>query len=453
MTGETLGEVIRRLRRLGGLHGDLAQSDAQLLDRFARRRDESAFAALMVRHGPIVLGVCRRLLHDSQEAEDAFQASFLILARKAGGVRRQALLGGWLYGVAYRVAARLRGRAARRRERLRSGVDLNELPADAVSCSDVAAVVQEEVGRLPAKYRSAVILCHLEGKTNEEAAVLLRRPVGTVKSRLTPARELLRTRLTRRGMALSGGALTAALAAHPASAPAALLDATVHAAAHLAGGDATAGGLVSARVITLIQGVLQTMWLTKLTTAAALALVVGILGGAGGLAYRSLAAEPDDPPKAAPMKPPSEEKPKDDRQAIKGLWRVVSIEMDGKERTDVDAKKGRIWSFGADRFDLTLDPLADGGVPHEAGFTYRLDPAQTPKVLDVFLSPPPDQAKPYKTGTYSLEGDALKITCSGLLPNRERVDEEEGHTVLYTLKRMEVKKERPDEEAIQGSCA
>ena len=398
----------------------------------------------------MVLGVCRRLLHDSQEAEDAFQASFLILARKAGGVRRQALLGGWLYGVAYRVATRLRVQAARRRERWNGPASINELPADAVSCSDVAAVVQEEVGRLPAKYRSAVILCHLEGKTNEEAAVLLRRPVGTVKSRLTRARELLRTRLTRRGMALSGGALTAALAAHPAPAPAALLDATVHAAAHLAGGDATAGGLVSARVITLIQGVLQTMWLTKLTTVAALASVVGILGGAGGLAYRSLAAEPGDTPKDAPMKPP-EEKPTDDRQAIKGLWRVVSIEMDGKERTDADAKKGRIWSFGADRFDLTLDPLADGGVPHEAGFTYRLDPAQTPKVLDVFLSPPLDRAKPYKTGTYSLEGDALKITCSGLLPNRERVDEEEGHTVLYTLKRMEVKKERPDAEAIQGS--
>ncbi len=101
MAGETLGEVIRRLSRFGGLQGDLAQTDAQLLDRFARRREEPAFAALLARHGPMVLGLCHRLLHDPRDAEDAFQAAFLILARKAGVIRRQSLLGAWLYGVAY----------------------------------------------------------------------------------------------------------------------------------------------------------------------------------------------------------------------------------------------------------------------------------------------------------------------------------------------------------------
>ena len=313
MASETLGDVIRRLGRLSGLQGDLAQTDAQLLERFARRREEPAFAALMVRHGPMVLGVCRRLLHDPQEAEDAFQAAFLVLARKAGGVRRQALLGGWLHGVAYRVAARLRGRMARRRGQERAGMDLDALPADDVASSDVQAVVHEEVRRLPDSYRSAVILCCLEGKTNEEAAALLRRPVGTVKSRLTRARELLRVRLTRRGMALGGGGLTAALAAHPATASAALMDATIRASARFAAGDAVSG-LVSARAVALTQGVLQTMLFTKMKIAAALVLAAAILGGGAGLTYRVWAAEPGAAPKvvAAENPAPPADKPKDE---------------------------------------------------------------------------------------------------------------------------------------------
>ncbi len=336
MQGDSLGEVIRRIGRSAGLQSDLALTDAQLLERFMKRRDEPAFAALVARHGPMVLAVCRRLAHDAQDAEDAFQATFLVLARKAAAVQRQTLLAGWLYGVAYRVAVRLRGQTARRRKREQRDVDLTTLAAGNDGAgSDVPPLVHEEVGRLPDKYRSAVVLCYLEGKTNEEAALQLRWPVGSVKSRLSRARELLRTRLTRRGITLSAGLLTTALAANKASASPALADATIRGAALYAAGDAVAGGLISARAVGLSYGVMRTMLLTKAKILAALALTLAMLSGAGGLAYRSLAAGPDDAPKAAPMKSASHDadRPKADTDAekIQGTWLVVSAEQGGNE--------------------------------------------------------------------------------------------------------------------------
>jgi RNA polymerase sigma factor (sigma-70 family) len=278
LAGEILGEVIRRLSRSGGLQGDLTQTDAQLLERFARRRDEPAFTALLARHGPMVLGLCRRLLADPHEAEDAFQAAFLILARKAGAIQRQALLGPWLYGVAWRVAVRLRGRTARRREREMIGVDLDALPADSAAWSDARWVVHEEVQGLPDVYRSAVVLCCLEGKTNEEAARLLRRPVGTIKSRLMRARELLRKRLARRGMTASVGAVATELTVHRASA---------------------APGAASARAAALAQGVLRAMMFKKATFVGVMVLTLALFGGAGGAAYRAAAGRAGDDARAA----------------------------------------------------------------------------------------------------------------------------------------------------------
>ena len=180
----------------------LALPDDQLLERFVRLRDETAFEALLHRHGPLVFGVCRKLLYDAHDAEDAFQATFLVLARKAGSVAPRSLLGHWLYGVASRVAARVR-QTALRRAREQSGADLSAVPGAAEKeDSDLAPLLHEEVRRLPDKYRRPVVLCYLEGMTNEEAAHQLRWPVGTVKGRLSRARALLRARLTRRGLAL-----------------------------------------------------------------------------------------------------------------------------------------------------------------------------------------------------------------------------------------------------------
>ena len=146
----------------------------------------------------MVLGVCRRLLHDADQAEDAFQAAFLVLARKAGSIQRRPLLSAWLYGVAYKVAARLRGRTWKTAARETSGVDLASVAADMIPTRRTCRCVHEEVQRLPDKYRNPIILCYLEGKTHEEAALLLRWPLGTVKTRLATARDLLRSQFDRR---------------------------------------------------------------------------------------------------------------------------------------------------------------------------------------------------------------------------------------------------------------
>src|SRR5262245_20642013 len=182
--------------------------DAQLLKLFALHRHEAAFEALLHRHGPLVFGVCRRMLFDRQDAEDAFQATFLVLANKAGSITRPSLLSNWLYGVALRVAGRARNNALRRRVRERQHGDLPAVAGAGRSVDPhLAPLLHEEVRRLPDKYRSPVVVCYLEGKTNEEAAAQLQWPVGTVKTRLDKAREMLRTRLARRGVALTAGLL------------------------------------------------------------------------------------------------------------------------------------------------------------------------------------------------------------------------------------------------------
>src|SRR5262249_291711 len=157
-------------------------SDAQLLEQFALHRHEPAFEALLHRHGPLVFGVCRRMLFDRQDAEDAFQATFLVLARKAGSITRRALLSNWLYAVAFRVAGGARKNALRRRVRERQGCDLTAVAGAGGSVDpDLTPLLHEEVQRLPDKYRGPVVLCYLEGKTNEEAAAQLQWPVGSVK--------------------------------------------------------------------------------------------------------------------------------------------------------------------------------------------------------------------------------------------------------------------------------
>ena len=187
-------------------------TDRQLLERFATRRDEEAFAELVHRHGPMVLGVCRQILRREQDAEDAFQATFLVLSRKAGSIRSAEALPNWLYGVANRLATRMKAAAQRRQTR---EVALVEPPLSAPGpggeVGNLGPILFEEIGRLPDKYRIPLVLCYLEGKTNEQAAQHLGCPPGTVFSRLARARERLRLRLTRRGLTLSTAALAASL--------------------------------------------------------------------------------------------------------------------------------------------------------------------------------------------------------------------------------------------------
>ncbi len=302
--------VLRYVRKLLGEPGSDAVSDATLLDRFVARRDEAAFELLMWRHGAMVLGVCRNRLRDVHLAEDAFQATFLVLARKAGSVSNRTALGAWLYQVAYRVALRARTKAGGKAAR--EEADLDELasrvrsgPADDAALAELRPLLHEEVSRLPAKYRAPVVLCYLEGKSNEEAARQLGWTKGTVSGRLARARELLRRRLERRGVTVAGTALAAVLFADPAALPAALVQSTVKASLLFAAGNGAAGA-VSDHVTVLAEGVMKAMFLSKAKAVSAV-LALACLLASGGVVTRNLLLAkplPDDVKEAAP-KPPA----------------------------------------------------------------------------------------------------------------------------------------------------
>jgi RNA polymerase sigma factor (sigma-70 family) len=289
-------------------------TDRELLQRFAGQREEAAFAALVQRHGPMVLGVCRRVLHDLHDADDAFQATFLVLARKAGSLATPEKLANWLYGVACRTAARAKAEAARRRMRERQFTDMPSAEArldGAEFFHELRPVLDEELQRLPDKYQAPLVLCYLEGKTYAEAAQVLGWAEGTVSGRLARARELLRVRLTRRGLTLSTSAFATSLSQSvaPAAVPPALADTTAKAARLFAAGPAATGaGTVPAPAAALAEGVLQTMFVTKRRIGAVLALASSLLAtGAGLFAYHALATPQTEPPDARQPEPPSEQ--------------------------------------------------------------------------------------------------------------------------------------------------
>src|SRR5262245_2021556 len=205
------GAVLHQLGRLFGLGTVAGLSEWQLLSRYLNDRDEVAFEALVARHGPMVLGVCRRLLTDPNDVDDAFQATFLVLVRRANSLGERDAIGHWLYGVAYRVALRARSEAARRRWREPNVAAAPLAPETDPSHWELGSVLDEELSRLPAKYRAPIVLCYIEGLSHEEAANQLQWPLGTVKGRLVRARELLKSRLVRRGLALSTGLSAASL--------------------------------------------------------------------------------------------------------------------------------------------------------------------------------------------------------------------------------------------------
>jgi RNA polymerase sigma factor (sigma-70 family) len=284
-----MNSVLRHLNRaaLGGL------TDGQLLEQFLSRRDEAAFEALVRRHGPMVLGVCRRVLRSVHDAEDAFQATFLVLARKAASLRARELLGNWLYGVAYRTAMKARTMNARRRAREeRAGIKPTASAPPEDGWEELLPLLDQELSKLPDKYRVPVVLCDLEGKSRREVARHLNVPEGTVSSRLATARRLLAGRLARYGLTVSGGALAAGLSERTASAcvTSALAASTARAAVLVAAGGAV--GAVPARAVTLAEGVIRTMFLLKLRTFVAVVVVAFVGAGVVGLAYRTTAAEP-----------------------------------------------------------------------------------------------------------------------------------------------------------------
>jgi RNA polymerase sigma factor (sigma-70 family) len=269
--------------------------DRELLERFVSGRDEAAFAALVHRHGPMVLTVCRRVLHQAQDAEDACQATFLVLVRRANSILRREALGSWLHGVAYRIAGKLRAQAARRGAPLPP--EPAARPADplaALTGRELQGALDAELQRLPDQYRQPLVLCYLEGKTRDEAAAQLNWTLGALKGRLERGRQLLRARLTRRGLTLSSALCIAVLAesAAPAAVPATLFLAIVKTGTLLASGK-PAAGVPSASVTALTEGALRAAQPLRVKLAAAVLALALIGTGASVLCSQAWSGKPD----------------------------------------------------------------------------------------------------------------------------------------------------------------
>ena len=294
MTSKQAGLILQHIRRLAGRRPTAQLPDVQLLERFTTQHDEVAFEALVRRHGPMVLNVCRSVLHHEQDAEDAFQATFLVLVRKAESIRRPEALAGWLYEVAYHVAVKAQANAARRRVQERKVAPLASTdPTLDMTLRDLRRVLHEELRRLPEKYRLPLVLCYLEGRSQEEAADQLGWSKGTLRGRLDRGREHLRRRLAARGVALS--ALLGATAVAPRTTAQALVDAVVRGAVRSAV-DGAAAGVVSAQVAALAEGVIRAMFLTKATIITTILVTVSLLAsGAGVLTHQALAGKPRSP--------------------------------------------------------------------------------------------------------------------------------------------------------------
>ncbi len=268
--------VLRHLRRAALLSGKEGPSDAQLLESFLVRRDEVAFEALLRRHGPMVLGVCQRVLRNVHDAEDALQATFLVLARKASSIRSRQVVASWLYGVAYRTAMKARGMNAKRRTKERQAGERTRSPSS--SDEELLEQLDHELNCLPEKYRTPVILCELQGKSRKEVARLLGVPEGTLSSRLAQAKKMLARRLSRHELAIPLGVLAIGLSPTLRASTLKTVLTT---------------GAVPAKVLALTEGVIKAMLLTKLkitAVAGALMLLAGV--GASGLTYRATAEEP-----------------------------------------------------------------------------------------------------------------------------------------------------------------
>jgi len=303
--------LLRNLRRLAARE-DRSITDSQLLDEFLRARDEGAFEELVRRHGPMVLGVCRRVLVNADDADDAFQATFLVLVRKASSIIKRDTVANWLYGVALRTAQKARVLAARRRHKERMMARPEAIREDVGR--DWRPLFDKELNGLPAKYREPILLCDVEGHTRKQAAKLLRCPEGTVSVRLSRGRQMLAQRLTQRGWTVAGSVGAVALlqqSVRAVSAP--LVSSTVKAAALVVAGHAVAD-TASASVAAITEGVLKAMFRSKLKFGTALAVAVGAIAIGFGL-YQTRATAGGDGTVfvKAPLPEKAEEKKEQDK--------------------------------------------------------------------------------------------------------------------------------------------
>jgi RNA polymerase sigma factor (sigma-70 family) len=415
--------LLSQIQRLAETQMPDESPDRELLERFRGRRDEAAFAALVRRHSPMVWGVCRRVLGDRHDAEDAFQATFLVLVRKAASIASPGLLANWLYRVAYQTALNARAIAARRKERERQVTEMPEpevVPQDL--WHDLRPLLDEELSRLPAKYRAVIILCDLEARTRQEAARQLGVPEGTVAGRLARARAMLAKRITRHGLPLAGGAVAVVLSQNMASAvaPIAVVSKTIQAAMAFAAGPGAVGGVISPQVASLTQGVLTTMLWCKLKVA--MVVFVGVLAclGVGTFLLLPIAAG-QQKPQATAEKASSDDK-KSDKDKLQGTWVAVSAEGKGAKIDDPKLKSTKM-TFDGDK--VTIVPLM------EDKLTYTLDPDKKPKEMDITTD------KGVKLLTiYELEGGKLKWHFVKEDPRPSNFDTSKSKGVIIVFERQ-----------------
>jgi RNA polymerase sigma factor (sigma-70 family) len=381
MANATLGAVLQHLHAVADASTGAEATDGQLLGRFLIDREESAFAALVRRHGPMVLSVCRRVLHNAHDAEDVFQAAFLLLARKAATTRKPESVASWLHGVAYNLALKARTQKARRQaHERRAGTMRKTEPTLKAAWHELQALVDEALLELPAKYRTALVLCYLEGKTHEEIARPLGSPLGTVRAWMARGRKLLQARLARRGVVASAATLAAVVATSSARAalPRSLMAPTVTAALQYAAGR-PAAAVVTGPVAALVNGWTKTVLATRFKLATVLlALSAALVSGGGGTYQLVAAPDPettpgrsvqtvsDDP--ASPRPTPDADRGRSDTAlAIRG--RVV--DPDGKA---LAGAKLSVYGMGRLKTDSRPTPRATSGA--EGCFHFAVECAE-----------------------------------------------------------------------------
>jgi RNA polymerase sigma factor (sigma-70 family) len=393
------GPLIRVLRHLGPSKGsEEGTSDGELLERYLARQDEMAFAALMERHGPMVLGVCRRMLANEQDAEDAFQATFLVLVRKGRSVVPRGAVGNWLYGVARRTAAHARSAASARRvrERVLARPELQTQEA----APELGPVLDQELARLPDKYRAPVVLCDLEGKTRREAALELGWPEGTVAGRLSRARTLLAGRLARRGLALSPATLAAVLPQQACAVGRSLALRTQQAL----------GGAVAASVRSLAEATLRSLLVTRLSVLMMFSVVL-LLGGSAAAVFAFRRPTPATAETPAPKLPPptpvagKEKLPpgaarQQDLARLEGTWIATEVETEGKKAPPAFVRRIQ-WRFEKG-FLMVKGSLGDN---REIPCTFEIDTTKTPRAISYANLGSRQQV----LGIYEVKDDRLRV--------------------------------------------
>jgi RNA polymerase sigma factor (sigma-70 family) len=383
MSSSTLQAGVQRLRCLAAVQGRQDESDEQLLLAFTTRSDEAAFSVLVRRHGPMVFHVCRRVLGNQQDAEDAFQATFLVLARNAASLRNKTSLPSFLHGIAVRTAMKAKQTAARRGKREnRAPARPSVNPADELSWSEVRTLLDEEIARLPEKYRTAFVLCCLENLSQVEAARRLGRNERTLSSQLAAARKRLGQQLTRRGVALTAVLAAASLTAPASSLPVGLVTKTMKVILAASAGQGLAS-IISASVAELVQDTSAAMIASKAKTATIVLLAVSMLAGVSAWAYRGVAINALAPAALSAEPPPAKAEDKPRPSAVKSET-TKSVEIEGRVLDPDDKPKtgaqllllegGKVRRLGATaddgRFTIAIPKEAKGGhlIAHAEGY-------------------------------------------------------------------------------------